>query len=74
VPCARHIFVPELEKRAGELDRGKPVVTYCASGYRASIAASILKREGFTHVRTMPGSWTAWKNAGLPVSKNGGAA
>ena len=72
VPCATHIFVPELRKRAGELDKTKPVVTYCASGYRASIAASMLQKQGFTDVRTMPGSWIAWKKAGLPVSKDGG--
>jgi rhodanese-related sulfurtransferase len=30
----------------GELDRKKPTAIYCASGYRASIATSILKQQG----------------------------
>jgi hydroxyacylglutathione hydrolase len=73
VPCATHIFVPEIRKSTGLLEQAKPVVTYCATGYRASIAASMLQQQGFSDVRTMPGSWTAWKKAGLPVSKDGEA-
>lgn len=74
VPCAKHLFVPEIRKRSGELEKSKPVVTYCATGYRATIAASMLQQQGFDDVRTMPGSWSAWQNAGLPVSKNGGTS
>ena len=67
VPGARHIFVPELRQRAGELDRTKPTVVYCGSGYRSSIASSILKREGFNELWNVPGSWEAWRAAKLPV-------
>jgi hydroxyacylglutathione hydrolase len=69
VPGARHIFLPELRKRVSELDRAKPTAVYCASGYRASIAASVLKREGFKELWNVPGSWKAWKKAGFPVEK-----
>ena len=44
-----------------------PIAAYCDSGYRASIATSILKQEGFTDVSNVPGSWQAWKKAGLPI-------
>src|SRR5437762_12944226 len=67
VPGARHIFLPELRKRMGELDSNKPTAVYCGSGYRASIAASILKEEGFDELWNVPGSWEAWKKAKLPV-------
>ncbi len=66
VPGATHIFLPEVADRAAELDKGTPVAVYCNSGYRASIAASILKAEGFD-VRNIPGSWQAWLGAGFPV-------
>lgn len=69
VPGARHIFLPELRKRVSELDRAKPTAVYCASGYRASIAASVLKKEGFKELWNVPGSWEAWKKAGFPVEK-----
>ena len=67
VPGARHIFLPELRKRAGELDRSKSTVVYCGSGYRASLATSILKPEGLNELWNVPGSWEAWKKAKLPV-------
>jgi hydroxyacylglutathione hydrolase len=71
VPNARHIFLPELRKRMAELDRTKPTAIYCGSGYRASIAASILKPAGFEKVWNIPGSWEAWKKAKLPIERDG---
>ena len=69
IPGAKHIFVPHLTKRANELDRAHPVVVYCATGYRASLAASILQKEGFADVRNLPGSMHAWRAAKFPVEK-----
>jgi hydroxyacylglutathione hydrolase len=67
VPGARHIFLPELHKRVDELNRSNPTAVYCGSGYRASIATSILKPAGFEKLWNVPGSWEAWKKAKLPV-------
>ncbi len=67
VPGAHHIFVPELRDRMNELDRNKPIAVYCGSGYRASIATSILKPQGFNELWNVPGSWEAWKKAKLPI-------
>ena len=67
VPGARHIFLPELREKSSELDPAKPTAVYCDSGYRASIGTSILKQEGFADVSNVPGSWQAWKKAGLPI-------
>ncbi|MDZ4686615.1 MAG: MBL fold metallo-hydrolase [Planctomycetaceae bacterium] len=69
VPGATYIFLPELEKKLDRLDKAKPVAVYCDSGYRASIAASLLMRHEFTQVRNVPGSWKAWKAAGYEVEK-----
>ncbi|WP_312938390.1 MBL fold metallo-hydrolase [Stutzerimonas nitrititolerans] len=69
VPGARHIFVAHLADRLNELDPDKTTATYCGSGYRASIAASILKKAGFRDVANVPGSWIAWKAANLPVQE-----
>lgn len=67
VPGAVHMFLPELRKKAAQLDRAKPVAVYCDSGYRASIGASILKQEGFDGACNVPGSWQAWKKSGFPI-------
>jgi len=70
IPDSKHLFLPDLEEKAEEvLDRKRTVATYCASGFRASIAASILKRKGFSDVGYVPGSWIAWNQAGLSVEK-----
>ncbi|MEY2512375.1 MAG: hydroxyacylglutathione hydrolase [Verrucomicrobiota bacterium] len=69
IPGASHIFLPQLQKRSGELDPKRPVLVYCATGYRASLAASLLQREGFADVRNLPGSFHAWKAAKFPVEK-----
>lgn len=73
VPGARHIFVPDLREKIGELDREKPTAVYCDSGYRASIGTSILKQEGFQCVCNIPGSWQAWKKAKFPIEGGNGA-
>lgn len=70
IPAANHIFLGELREHLDELDKTQPTAVYCDSGYRASIAASILKQEGFGCVFNVPGSWQAWKKAGYPVEKD----
>lgn len=68
LPGAKYIFLPELAAKVDRLDKNKPVVVYCASGYRSSIASSVLKRQGFS-VFNVPGSYKAWTSAGYPVEK-----
>lgn len=67
IPGARHFFVPDLCENLDKFDRNKPVVAYCDSGYRASLASSLLKRQGFKTVYNVPGSWQAWTHAGYPI-------
>jgi hydroxyacylglutathione hydrolase len=69
IPNARHIFLGELGEHLGKLSKSKATAVYCDSGYRASIATSILQRAGFDSVCNVPGSWQAWKTAGFPVEK-----
>jgi len=65
---ALHIHGGKLSERLAEVPREKPVVVVCGSGYRASIAASFLQREGYTQVANVAGGMTAWKSAGLPTT------
>ncbi|HSM57817.1 MAG TPA: rhodanese-like domain-containing protein [Candidatus Sulfomarinibacteraceae bacterium] len=67
VPTATHIHLPDLLERHQELDPELPTVVYCGSGYRASMACSLLKREGFQDVHNVPGSISAWEDAGYPL-------
>jgi hydroxyacylglutathione hydrolase len=47
---AVHIPFHELPERIGEVPRGRPVWIYCATGARATIAASFLVRSGIEAV------------------------
>ncbi|WP_232925751.1 MULTISPECIES: rhodanese-like domain-containing protein [Pseudomonas syringae group] len=68
IPDAHHAFVAHIDTALANLNRDKTIATYCGSGYRASIAASILKKNGFKKVVNVPGSWAAWRAADLPVA------
>lgn len=67
VPGARHIAGGELADRYGEVPTGGPVAVYCGSGYRSSVAASLLKAHGRSDVHNVLGGFAAWKKRGLPV-------
>jgi hydroxyacylglutathione hydrolase len=58
-----HIPLAQLRDRLGELDQDRPVVTFCAGGYRSSIAASLLRASGFADVSDLIGGYQAWKAA-----------
>jgi len=66
---AVHMFLGELQDRIGELPQGRPVVTFCGSGRRASIAASILRRHGVQTVSNNLGSMAACKAVGCEIIK-----
>lgn len=40
-----NIPLPELDKRLAGIPKGKPIVVHCASGYRSSIATSIIRKK-----------------------------
>jgi hydroxyacylglutathione hydrolase len=60
IPGARHLFAGELSDRLAELDREEPIYVICGSGYRSSVAASVLRRAGFPKVVNVVGGMNAW--------------
>lgn len=70
---ALHIHGGKLQEHFAEVPQSKPVAVICGSGYRASIAASFLKREGYAEVSNVVGGMSAWKAAGLPMTTCAGA-
>jgi glyoxylase-like metal-dependent hydrolase (beta-lactamase superfamily II) len=49
------------------LAKDRPLLVYCAGGYRSSIAASLLKAGGFDSVCEIAGGLAAWESANLPI-------
>ena len=70
-PRARHIPLGQIARRAGELPKGRAVVTVCRSGARSARAAALLAADG-REVSNLAGGMHAWARAGLPVVARGG--
>jgi hydroxyacylglutathione hydrolase len=68
VPGAINIPLHELPKRIGELARRDDLAVICESGYRSSIAASLLQREGFHALSNIVGGTAAWLRSGYDAA------
>ena len=69
VEGSQHVMLGDLRRTVAGIPKDRPIVTVCGSGYRASIAASMLQQAGFADVSMMDGGMTAWTKRGLPVVK-----
>jgi hydroxyacylglutathione hydrolase len=71
IPGASHLYVGYLEKHVRKvsppIERSEHVAVTCSVGHRASLAVSILRREGFEHVDNLLGGMTAWGKLELPT-------
>jgi len=56
-----------LAESLNTLPKDRPLLLYCAGGYRSSIAASLLQRNGFESVGEILGGIAGWEAAKLPV-------
>ena len=71
IPGAQHQFVGDLEENLPQLPKDARIVVHCSVGHRSGVAASILKRHGFTQVYNLLGGITAWEKLGLPLEPPG---
>jgi len=68
IPGATHIPLNELPQHLDVLPGfDTPIVTYCAGGWRATIAMTALHGMGWTNVRALKVTFAEWKDAGNPV-------
>jgi len=63
-----------LTENMDELPKNRPLLVYCAGGYRSSIAASMLQRGGFERVGEIAGGIVGWETAKLPVQTSAARA
>jgi hydroxyacylglutathione hydrolase len=57
---ALHIPLPKLPTKTSALPKDQLMAVICGSGYRSSIATSLLEREGFNHLQNVMGGMTAY--------------
>lgn len=55
LPGALNIAHTQLRDRIGEVPAGRPVLVYCASGFRSYLALRVLRQNGFDDVRSLSG-------------------
>jgi rhodanese-related sulfurtransferase len=60
-----NIPLNHVVERKGELPTDRALVVHCRSGYRSSVAASLLQREGVRNVFDLVGGLEAWQATNL---------
>jgi hydroxyacylglutathione hydrolase len=69
IPGSWHLLAGWLPDRLAALPPDRPIVTICASGFRSSIAASLLRRAGFSDVAWVSDGVPDWAAAGFPIER-----
>jgi rhodanese-related sulfurtransferase len=67
---AKHVPLPELPQRLGEIDKDRPVVLYCRGGNRSSMAAEALTEAGYDASKMSEGI-VGWDKDDLPLEPEG---
>lgn len=64
---AENIVLTSLENNLNKISDNKEVIIHCQSGVRASMAYSLLKRNGIKNVQLYLGGINEWKDKGEPL-------
>jgi len=67
IPDAQHIHLTQLPQRADEVPRDRPVYVFCGSDLRATIAASLLQRQGWDNLTVVLGGLAGWSSITCPL-------
>jgi hydroxyacylglutathione hydrolase len=64
IPGSVHLAGGSFPDRLDQLPRDRSIATVCASGYRASVAASLLRAAGFRDVNWVADGVPSWRERG----------
>ncbi|MFN0075941.1 MAG: rhodanese-like domain-containing protein [Prosthecobacter sp.] len=72
LPGAIHISLGDaaFQEKLGKLDMAKPVLVYCAGGFRSRKAVAALKAQSFTNIQHLHRGYHSWQLARLPVQRH----
>ena len=71
---ALHRFAGQIVTGDVDIPAAGPVAIICGSGYRSSVAASVLLQQGWQDVINVPGGMDGWRAAGLPTTTDSAAS
>ena len=63
---ARHVEMNDIAGAAETIERDRPVIFYCRSGNRSSLAAAAFREAGW-EAYNLAGGLRAWAEKGLPI-------
>jgi hydroxyacylglutathione hydrolase len=63
IPGAIHLPLAQLRDNLSEVPTDKPIVVHCAGGWRSSVAASLLRANGFQNVSDLLGGYNQWSES-----------
>lgn len=63
------INAPGFKDKAGQLDKNKKVLVYCATGVRSVQASNTLLSMGYNDVSNLLGGYHSWIKAGMETEK-----
>lgn len=61
---AINFYAQDFDAQVARLDKGKPVIVYCAAGGRSPQAAAKMSKMGFSKVYDYSGGMNDWKSKG----------
>ncbi|HKW45308.1 MAG TPA: MBL fold metallo-hydrolase [Candidatus Eremiobacteraceae bacterium] len=74
IPGAVQLSAGRIMRMLDDVPRDRTVVVHCATGARASVAASALQARGFDNVVCMTGGIHEWQRSGYPLESGGQTA
>jgi glyoxylase-like metal-dependent hydrolase (beta-lactamase superfamily II)/rhodanese-related sulfurtransferase len=60
-----NIPLNQIKERVNKIPKDKELVVYCASGYRSSIALSLVEKQNLSNISDLVGGISAWQAAKL---------
>ena len=67
VPDAQHIHLTQLPHHLDEVPKDRTVTIFCGSDVRATMAASLLQRAGWTDLAVVLGGLAGWSSTTCPL-------
>jgi hydroxyacylglutathione hydrolase len=64
---AANIHITTLPDHVAEIPKDRPTYIFCGSGMRSMIAASLLKRKGWTNLIVVLGGLAGWNSVSCPL-------
>lgn len=70
IPSAHHIELSQLQEKLDSIPKDSEVIAVCGSGWRSSVAGSLLQRHGFKKVCHVAGGMSSWMESRLPINRS----